>query len=56
MMKFRSIAVLLGVFALASCNQDGVQDITGVVPAAKIRFFNFALNAPQVNFFANDIP
>ena len=54
MMKFRSIAVLLGVFALASCNQDGVQDITGVVPAAKIRFFNFALNAPQVNFFAND--
>ena len=54
MMKFRSIAVLAGIIALASCDKNAVQDITGVVPAAKIRFFNFALGAPSVNFFAND--
>ena len=53
-MKFRSIAVLAGALALASCEKNAVQDITGVVPAAKIRFFNFALGAPSVNFFAND--
>lgn len=55
MTKFKSIAVLMGIVALASCEKNGVQDITGVVPAAKIRFFNFALNAPSVNFFANDV-
>ena len=54
MMKFRSIAVLAGVVALASCDKNAVQDITGVVPEAKIRFFNFGLSTPPVNFFAND--
>ncbi|MEO7996385.1 MAG: DUF4397 domain-containing protein [Gemmatimonadaceae bacterium] len=54
MTKFKSIAVLMGIMALASCEKNGVQDITGVTPDAKIRFFNFALNAPSVNFFAND--
>ncbi len=53
MMKFKSIAVLMGVVALASCEKNAVQDITGATPDAKIRFFNFALNAPSVNFFAN---
>lgn len=54
MMKFKSIAVLMGIVALASCDKNAVQEITGVVPQAKIRFFNFALNAPSVNFFVND--
>jgi len=54
MMKLRSIAVLAGIVALASCDKNAVQDITGVVPLAKIRFFNFGLGAPAVNFFAND--
>lgn len=54
MMKFKSFAVLMGILALASCEKNAVQDITGVTPDAKIRFFNFALNAPSVNFFAND--
>lgn len=54
MMKLRSVAALMGIVAFASCEKNAVQDITGVVPQAKIRFANFALNAPQVNFFQND--
>lgn len=54
MIKIRSIAVLLGAFALAACEKNGVQDITGSLPASSIRFFNFAVNAPAVNFYAND--
>lgn len=54
MIKIRSIAVLMGALALASCEKNGVQDITGSLPASRIRFFNFAVNAPAVNFYAND--
>ena len=54
MMKIRSFAALMGIVAFAACDKNAVQDITGVVPEAKVRFFNFALGAPSVNFFAND--
>ncbi|MGV3707223.1 MAG: DUF4397 domain-containing protein [Gemmatimonas sp.] len=53
-MKLRSIAAFMGVLALAACEKNAVQDITGAVPEAKIRFFNMALNAPNVNFFKGD--
>lgn len=56
MNRHRSIAVLLCAAALASCSYDknAVQDIAGPVPAAAIRFFNFGVNAPGVNFYAGD--
>lgn len=56
MNRHKSIAVLLSAAALVSCDyeKNAVQDITGVVPAASIRFFNFGVNAPAVNFYAND--
>ncbi|MEO7773749.1 MAG: hypothetical protein ABIT61_03490, partial [Steroidobacteraceae bacterium] len=54
MKTFRSIAVALCAIALAGCEKNAVQDITGTVPGARIRFFNFGLNAPGVNFYAND--
>jgi len=56
MTKNKSIAVLLSVVALASCDyeKNAVQDITGVAPAARVRFFNFSVGAPSVNFYAND--
>lgn len=56
MNRLKSIAVLLSAAALASCDyeKNAVQDITGVVPAAGVRFFNFGVNAPAVNFYTND--
>jgi hypothetical protein len=47
--------VLLCAAALASCDENAVQEIAGV-PAggARIKFFNFGVNAPGVNFYAND--
>ncbi len=54
MHRFRPIAALLGVAALAACGTGGPQDILGTVPAARIKFFNFGVNAPGVNFYAND--
>ena len=55
MTKLRQTAALLGTAALAAaCDERGPQDITGAVPAARIKFFNFGVNAPGVNFYAND--
>lgn len=51
----RSLAVLLGAVALAACEKNAVQDLTTTVPKARIRFFNFGVNAPSVNFYADAI-
>ncbi len=54
MMKLRSVAILLlGAMTLASCDKNAVQDITGTLPGSRIKFFNFGINAPSVNFYAN---
>lgn len=53
MSNHRSIASLLCAALLASCGQNAVQDITGPLPSARIKFFNFGVNAPAVNFYAN---
>lgn len=50
----RTFAVLLCAAALAACEKNAVQDITGPLPSARIKFFNFGVNAPAVNFYAND--
>jgi hypothetical protein len=48
------IAALLCAGALSACSKDPVRDISGPPPAAsRIRFFNFGVNAPGVNFYAN---
>ncbi len=55
MNKLRSLAVLLCGVALTSCfEENAVQDITGSLPGARVKFFNFGVNAPGVNFYAND--
>ena len=54
MMSLRSLAVLLTAAALVSCEKNAVQDITRPLPGASIKFFNFGVGAPQVNFYAND--
>lgn len=53
--SWRSVATLVvGAIALTACEKNAVQDITGTLPGAQIKFFNFGVNAPGVNFYAND--
>ena len=54
MNRYGSVAALLGAALLASCDKNTVQDITGPFPSARIKFFNFGVNAPGVNFYANE--
>lgn len=54
MNRFRFLAVLLCAAALAGCEKNAVQDLTGPLPSARIMFFNFGVKAPAVNFYAND--
>jgi len=51
----RSILLLLLAALLPACEENAVMDISGP-PAggASIKFFNFAVGAPGVNFYAND--
>ncbi len=55
MIRLRSAAVLLSAVLLASCgDKQGAQDILGSLPGARVKFFNFGVNSPSVNFYAND--
>jgi hypothetical protein len=54
MTSFRSAITLLAALALGACEKNSVQDITRPLPSARVKFFNFGVNAPQVNFYAND--
>jgi hypothetical protein len=54
MRKFGSIAALLCAVAVTSCDKTAVQDITGPLPTARVKFFNFGPGTPGVNFYAND--
>ena len=56
MKPFRSLAILLGVVAMTACDKEAVQisSITAPATGARVKFFNFGVNAPQVNFFANN--
>ena len=55
MNRFRTIAVLLCAAMLSACEKNGVQELMTSVPGARIKFFNFGVNAPGVNFYANDV-
>lgn len=50
----KPIAMLLCVVALTACEKNAVQDITGSLPGSRVKFLHFGVNAPQVNFYAND--
>lgn len=54
MNRYRSLAVLLCAAVFTACDKNAVQDITGPVAGARIKFFNFGVNAPGVNFYANE--
>lgn len=46
--------MLLCVVALTACEKNAVQDITGSLPGSTVKFLHFGVNAPAVNFYAND--
>ena len=49
------VAALLGTAVLASCDKNAVQVIPTEPPlASRIKFFNFGVGAPAVNFYANE--
>jgi hypothetical protein len=55
MNRHASMAALLCAGLLSACGKSAVQDITEPPPATSgIKFFNFGVNAPGVNFYAND--
>ena len=49
----KAVVALLAAVVVASCDKNAVQDITGPLDSARIKFFNFGVNAPSVNFYAN---
>ena len=56
MKKILSFGALVCAAALSACvetNKDAMQDITAPAPSAKIKFFNYAVGGPNVNFYAN---
>jgi len=54
MTRYTSLAALVLAGLLSACGTKEVQDITAPPAASRIRFFNFGVNAPSVNFYAND--
>lgn len=51
----RALAALACAATLAGCGDKvGPQNITAAAPGAFVKFFNFGVNAPGVNFYAND--
>jgi hypothetical protein len=53
MTRYGSIAVLLCAATLSACDKNGLQELVTTPAAANIKFFNFGVNAPGVNFYAD---
>jgi hypothetical protein len=50
-----SLVALLAATTLVACGDKAERDITAPVPSTSaVRFFNFSVGAPTVQFFAND--
>jgi Domain of unknown function (DUF4397) len=54
MNRTRALAAVLCMVAFAACDKNAVQNIAGPAATARVKFFNFGVNAPGVNFYAND--
>jgi hypothetical protein len=58
MNRTRALAALLCVAtlaALSACDENTFREITGPEAGARVKFFNFGVNAPGVNYYANDV-
>jgi hypothetical protein len=55
MISYRSLAALLSAVVLASCgDSNAAQNISAPTAGAAVKFFNFGVNAPAVNFYADE--
>jgi hypothetical protein len=55
MTRIRALAALLSAAALAACEKNAVQEITSPVSGgAFVRFQNYGVSTPGVNFYANE--
>lgn len=54
MTRIRALAALLSAVALAACEKNAVQEITSPVSGAFVRFQNYGVSTPGVNFYANE--
>lgn len=52
--KYIILAVLLLSTIIYSCEKNAVQEISVPVSGAQLKYFNFALNSPVVNFYAGN--
>lgn len=52
MNRLSILAALCGAALLTACDKNAVQEIAGPEAGARIKFYNFGVNAPQVNFYA----
>jgi hypothetical protein len=52
--KYIYLFALLSSFAFTSCEKNAIQSIDNPPSGAKIKFFNFSVGSPVVNFYAND--
>ena len=50
----RSILALLCAATLSACGDSSVQSIIAPATGANVKFYNFALNAPGVNFYSDN--
>ncbi|MFC4211694.1 DUF4397 domain-containing protein [Pedobacter lithocola] len=50
--KYIILAVILLTTIIYSCKKNAVQEISAPISGAQLKYFNFALNAPVVNFYA----
>jgi hypothetical protein len=54
MRRYRALAVLASASLVWACDKNARQDITAPPLPSAVRFFNFGVNTPNVNFYAND--
>lgn len=53
MIRYGRIAALVGAALLAACGDKVERTVTGPAPAARVKFFNFAVVAPGTDFWGN---
>jgi Domain of unknown function (DUF4397) len=49
------LLILYAAVSLSSCDENAIRSIAGPAPGARIKFFNFGVNARSVNFYANGV-